>query len=97
MENPIKMDDLGVPPFEETSIYAMPYPLFDRFCSGNFRLRPHPRRKVRRTHCQRRIEDSAAAARYTSQKCGVTVPLLSWDLPNNPGELKDWLYHAISQ
>ena len=23
MENPIKMDDLGVPPFKETSIYSL--------------------------------------------------------------------------
>ena len=25
MENPIKMDDLGVPPFSETAIYTIPY------------------------------------------------------------------------
>ena len=26
MENPIKMDDLGVPPFKETSISSQPTP-----------------------------------------------------------------------
>ena len=69
MENPIKMDDLGVPPFKDTSIYSLGY-----FCAKSFGWRFKILWRLWKIHCTK--ESTTLGSIASSHKNG--------SLPSDP-------------